>query len=79
MVNLAALRAAVFSLSAKNLRGTDNRPPAVCGLIELAPAEGRSPTGKLTPSSTRLELQQTAQTTTRVRRAEMHNHLHRLQ
>ena len=27
MENLAALRAAVFSLSAKNLRGADNRPP----------------------------------------------------
>ena len=32
MANLAALRAAVFSLSAKNLRGADNRPPAVRGL-----------------------------------------------
>ena len=27
MANLAALRAAVFSLSTKNLRGADNRPP----------------------------------------------------
>ena len=34
MANLAALRAAVFSLSAKNLRGrADNRPPAVRGLM----------------------------------------------
>ena len=32
MANLAALRTAVFSLSAKNLRGADNRPPAVRGL-----------------------------------------------
>ena len=33
MANLAALRGAVFSLSAKNLRGgVDNRPPAVRGL-----------------------------------------------
>ena len=32
MANLAALRAAVFSLSAKNLRGADNLPPAVRGL-----------------------------------------------
>ena len=36
MTNLAALRAAVFSLSAKNLRGggVDIRPPAVRGLKE---------------------------------------------
>ena len=36
MSNLAALSAAVFSLSAKNLRGADNRPPppAVRGLID---------------------------------------------
>ena len=27
MAKLAALREAVFSLSAKNLRGADNRPP----------------------------------------------------
>ena len=33
MANLAALRAAIFSLSAKNLRGgADNHPPAVRGL-----------------------------------------------
>ena len=32
MANLAALRIAVFSLSAKNLRGVDIRPPAVHGL-----------------------------------------------
>ena len=32
MANLAALRAAVFSLSAKYLREADNRPPAVSGL-----------------------------------------------
>ena len=32
MANLAGLRAAVFSLSAKNLRGVDIRPPAVRGL-----------------------------------------------
>ena len=36
MANLAALRAAVFSLSAKNLRGgADNRPPAVRGLTNV--------------------------------------------
>ena len=35
MANLAALRAAVFSPSAKNLRGADNRPPAVHGLNKL--------------------------------------------
>ena len=29
MANLTALRAAVSSLSAKNLGGADNRPPAV--------------------------------------------------
>ena len=32
MANLAALRAAVFSLSAKNLRGRITAPPAVRGL-----------------------------------------------
>ena len=35
MANLAALHAAVFSLSAKNLRGADNRPPAVRGLKKI--------------------------------------------
>ena len=35
MANLAALRAAVFSLSAKNLRGVDIRPPAVRGLNKI--------------------------------------------
>ena len=32
MANLAVLRAAVFSLSTKMLRGADTRPPAVRGL-----------------------------------------------
>ena len=36
MANLVALRATVFSLSAKNLRGVDIRPPAVRGLITYA-------------------------------------------
>ena len=37
MANLAALCAAVFSLSAKNLSGADNRPPAVRGLTCMRP------------------------------------------
>ena len=37
MPNLAALRAALFTLSGKNLRGggADNRPPSVRGLMKL--------------------------------------------
>ena len=39
MANLTALRAVVFSLSAKNLRGADNHPPAVRGLIPMSDNE----------------------------------------